>query len=294
MANESKHMIHTLGGSKSFGHLSLKGKVLWPMLIGAADDQGRFDADAESIKWNVCQNVNEIALADVPGLLDEMVREGMLLTYGPDGLYGQIVQWWDYQRPNYARPSRLPAPDGWLDRWSYKEGGKQRSQNWDAKGGFPDCDQARNPVQTSENQCALGAEVCTTTTTIPIPIPNHTLPTLSSIWFDATGQTGSPMMAEEVDALGDEYGRDWVADAIKETVLSANRRPNVKYLIRVLERWKAEGKGSNPKWEGKRGKSSRSDLSPERIAQRAEFERVVAERNKALDETYGVAGTDRA
>jgi hypothetical protein len=133
-------MIYSLGGSKSYGRLSLKAKVLWPMLIAAADDQGRFDAEPDAVKWQVCQNVEEIALDDVPDLLAEMVSQGMLLLYGDKEPLGQILKWWRYQPMAYARPSKYPAPEGWVDRIRYRQGEEWTKRHWGCPGGFEPCE----------------------------------------------------------------------------------------------------------------------------------------------------------
>ena len=135
----NRHMIYNLGRSKSFGRLSLKAKVLWPMLIGASDDQGRFDADPEAVKWQVCQNVNDISVADVPDLLGEMVGQGMLLTYGEPEPLGQLLNWWPHQPMAYARPSKYTAPEGWVDRIRYRKGDDWSKDHWDCPGGFEPC-----------------------------------------------------------------------------------------------------------------------------------------------------------
>jgi hypothetical protein len=128
-------MIEPLGQSLSFGRLSLKAKVLWPMLLAAADDQGRLQADAQALKWGVCPNVDEITRADIPDLLAEMAEQEMILLY--EGCI-QITKWWQYQhRTSWAAPSKLPAPEGWTDRVRYHGlGNAIQTSNWSHPGGF--------------------------------------------------------------------------------------------------------------------------------------------------------------
>jgi len=121
----------------SFGMLSLKAKVLWPMIISGCDDQGRFKAHPQAMKWQICQNVDEIAKEDIPPLLEEMIAQRMLILYGNDNEYGQILNWWDRQPMAYARPSRYPPPEGWMDRVRYRKGSAEWIKlNWDSPGGF--------------------------------------------------------------------------------------------------------------------------------------------------------------
>lgn len=150
----SKALLHELGKSLSFGRLSLKAKVLWPMLLASSDDQGRGLAEADAVKWGVCPNVNEIVLNEIPELLAEMVEQSMVHVY-QDGrtrrLY-QIIRWWEFQRLAWAQPSRYSAPEGWVDRIRQRiEGGEYLKRNWDEQGGFVDADQTLTSDVPSTN-----------------------------------------------------------------------------------------------------------------------------------------------
>lgn len=128
----SKALIHELGKSRSYGRLSLLAKVLWPMLLAASDDQGRGQADPDVIKWYVCPNVAEIAQEDIPTLLEEMQTQGMIILYGDPGeqLY-QVVNWWEYQKMQWAHPSKYNPPEGWTDKLRYNvRGGGYFEENW--------------------------------------------------------------------------------------------------------------------------------------------------------------------
>jgi len=50
----------------------------------------------------------------------------------------------------------------------------------------------------------------------------------------------TPMIAEELRDAEKLYPEVWIRDAIKESV-SLNKR-NIRYIVRILERWSAEGK----------------------------------------------------
>jgi len=51
----------------------------------------------------------------------------------------------------------------------------------------------------------------------------------------------TPLIAEELREAEKLYPESWIRDAIKEAV-SLNKR-SIRYIIRILERWSAEGKG---------------------------------------------------
>lgn len=134
----SKALLHELGRSLSYGRLSLRAKVLWPMLLSTSDDQGRGLAEPDAIKWYVCPNVPEVAVEDVPALLQELVDQDMIVVYECDrgcAVY-QIVRWWEYQELQWARPSKYNPPAGWLDRVRYSNRGDYHIENWDQSGGF--------------------------------------------------------------------------------------------------------------------------------------------------------------
>jgi hypothetical protein len=134
----AKALLHELGKSLSFGRLSLRAKVLWPMLLATSDDQGRGTAEPDAIKWYVCPNVPEITIDDVPSLMQEMQDQGMIHLYQCDRgcLTYQIVRWWEYQSLRWARPSKFSAPDGWSDRIRYSDRGDITIDNWDGPCGF--------------------------------------------------------------------------------------------------------------------------------------------------------------
>jgi hypothetical protein len=150
----TKVLLHELGKSVSFGRLSLLGKVLWPMLLAASDDQGRGQAEADVLKWTVCPNVPELTVENIGGLLQEMADQEMVCLY-QDGrgrpLY-QIVRWWEYQSPQWAQPSRYEAPEGWADRVrANRRGSEYVEENWGTGGGFNGNDYANPPGDAGES-----------------------------------------------------------------------------------------------------------------------------------------------
>lgn len=134
----AKALIHELGRSLSFGRLSLKAKVLWPMLLASSDTQGRGVTEADAVKWYVCPNVPEISVDDVPALLQELQDQNMIHLYECDAgrIAYQVVHWWDYQALQWARPSRFSPPEGWYDRIRYQTKDGIVQENWNGPRGF--------------------------------------------------------------------------------------------------------------------------------------------------------------
>ena len=129
----AKALLYELGRSASFGRLSLLGKVLWPMMLAASDQQGRGIAAPDVVKWFICPNVVELTIENISTVLNEMATEKMLLLYSSkehSRLY-QIVKWWEYQHPAWACPSKNKAPLDWVDRLHYMaKGGRVVKENW--------------------------------------------------------------------------------------------------------------------------------------------------------------------
>lgn len=135
----TKALVYELGKSISFGRLSLPGKVLWPMLLAASDDQGRGLAEPDVIAWYVCPNVAELTVENIPAILQEMAEQEMLCLYEDSRgrkLY-QVVWWWSYQKMQWAQPSKYESPDGWTDRVRMNvRGDGYIDDGWDTTGGF--------------------------------------------------------------------------------------------------------------------------------------------------------------
>lgn len=136
----TKALLYELGKSISFGRLPLLGKVLWPMILAASDDQGRGLAEPDAVKWTVCPNVPELDPDNIPGLLEAMAHQEMIYIY-PDSrnrLLYQVIRWWEFQKLQWAQRSQFEPPPGWVDRIRVQHGkdGPNESVNWDKPGGF--------------------------------------------------------------------------------------------------------------------------------------------------------------
>ena len=124
----------SLSTDPRFARLSLKAKVLYPLLWVNADDQGRLSANPDKTKLAVCASVPEITSSEIPDLIQEMDQEHerLIIYYTTSKTPAiQIVDWWEVQRPQWAWPSDYEAPLGWTDHLRYKRGPKQvLTQNW--------------------------------------------------------------------------------------------------------------------------------------------------------------------
>ena len=240
----SRHMLHSLGSSMSFGMLSLKAKVLWPMLIAEADDQGRHDIRAKVVKWGVCQNVDEIEIEDIPGLLEEMVQEEMLVVYGESLRFGQIRNWWDHQPMNYARPSKYPPPPGWHDRIRYHNGKEMVTDGWDAPGGFAESTEDDPPIVPPNDTPKDGGQLNLTklNSTEPKRGTRKRDPRLDHkaiIGFREFARLHVPVvMRDDWITCADEVGVDHLLAIVKEWIGKGYKPLNVLGMMKVArEGW---------------------------------------------------------
>lgn len=190
----TKALLYELGNSISFGRLSLKGKVLWPMLLAASDDQGRGIAEPDVVKWQVCPNVNEITISEIPSLLEEMQQQEMIHLYDDTRkrqLY-QVVRWWEFQQHTWAHPSRYEAPELWVDRARYQaQGGGHIKENWDHPGGFVESESDLPSQLPSDlpSQLSRGEEGPQLNLTKPnLTKPNQTKPKKDTLDSDSSGE----------------------------------------------------------------------------------------------------------
>lgn len=103
--------------SRSLARCGIHANALWPRLIVQADDQGRLVGDALDIRGLCFPKMPGVGVRHVQTALDELEANGMILRYGDETPYIQLVKWWDHQSGmRRAYPSRYPAPIAWVDR----------------------------------------------------------------------------------------------------------------------------------------------------------------------------------
>jgi DNA replication protein len=71
-------------------------------------------------------------------------------------------------------------------------------------------------------------------------VPPEEVPDIYTLYEENIGIL-TPMIADELREAEKLYPKDWINDAIKEAVLHNKR--NIKYILKILENWAAEGKG---------------------------------------------------
>lgn len=131
--------------SESIAEFTRDQRLLFIGLFSNADDQGRLRGNpnlVRSVVFPFDDDLNNEIIAD---WLKVIAKEGCIILYEIDGKeYIQITHWWEYQFPQWAYPSKFPAPPGWTDRLRYRKDNSVVTYNW-RKGGdngsppdFPD------------------------------------------------------------------------------------------------------------------------------------------------------------
>lgn len=121
------------------GSLDFFSRIAWiGLIVACADDQGRFLDNPAIIRSKVFALDNDVKDKKVESTISELSAAGKILRYKSNNKrLIQIVNWWKYQSPSWASPSKFPAPDGWTDRAKYhKQDNKVESINWSEEGGF--------------------------------------------------------------------------------------------------------------------------------------------------------------
>lgn len=135
--------------SESMGSLTIRQRLMFIGMFSNADDQGRLRASAPVIRSMIFP-YDDIALSEIETDLNEIKSKDFAIIYEVAGSrFAQIVNWWRYQKHQWAYPSSIPKPDGWTDRLRFRQGGKVITENWDGEKSFtqkPSIDQNRIEV----------------------------------------------------------------------------------------------------------------------------------------------------
>lgn len=180
----------------------MRAKVLYPLMMANADDQGRVSAEAQVMKWEVCPNIQEITPEDIPELLTKMEDQGLVRVYDAGGIRAaQLVLWWaDQSSMQWAYPSPFNPQDGWNDRLRFRQGGQVITVNWpnktDGTSNTPLAELAPQLVQEPSLAIAIGKALGNAPLGNPLPNPlaKDALP-------EATRVRGRGRVTEEEDSV---------------------------------------------------------------------------------------------
>jgi len=155
-----RRMIHDcMWQSEGFATLTYRQRCLWIGLITTADDQGRARAHPGLVRAAVFP-FDVIAQDEIEADLQAIIDADMVLVYqAGDKAFYQVLNWWEYQHPQWVGPSDHPAPDGWKDRMRYH--GKRHkviTKNWPESDKKARDDKANKPGDKPGDKLPLAKE----------------------------------------------------------------------------------------------------------------------------------------
>lgn len=173
-----RHIASEMFSDEFFGSLPMVTRMLWIGLIAAvADDQGRLIDNAALLRSRVFPYDTKVTNKDVEAALTQLAKGHKIdrYTHGNNGSGKrliQIVNWWKYQRPQWAAESNHPAPPKWVDRIRIHKpglGNVPYEQHWKDEGGYI---RPMKDVATRQARRYTNTNTNTNGNLIPPPIPS--------------------------------------------------------------------------------------------------------------------------
>ena len=147
--------------SRTVGKLTTFQRLLFLGIISNADDQGRIEGEPALLRATIFP-WDDVSLSDISNALQVLVDTECILLYeAASAFYIQVLNWWKYQHPQWAYPSRFPASTGWRDCLHYRQGNRVISVNWNDDD--PDDETPPAPRETP-----LATAPCPALTTEPV------------------------------------------------------------------------------------------------------------------------------
>lgn len=114
-----------------------------------------------------------------------------------------------------------------------------RAQRRPERVGGPTIDLYLINTETARGMLAAGQLAGVELSLAPLPLPDESPPSIFALYEENIG-TIAPLIAEQMREVEAEYPMSWIVAAFREAV-SLNKR-NWRYIVRILERWRAEGR----------------------------------------------------
>lgn len=151
--------------NEKFGMLPPMARLLLMGLVISADDQGRGKAHPALLR-SLIFPYDDVLLTDIADWLALVETNGTIRLYTiGEKEYYQLLNWWQYQAHQYARPSEFPRAPGWHDRVRYTL----------TKGVIVTCNWTLNSGQLTTNTCDEdGNPLGGRSYTPPLPMPEAT------------------------------------------------------------------------------------------------------------------------
>lgn len=221
----------------------------------SADDYGRFDGRAGIIRGQcltafIDHDSVTITAEDVTRWLDELAAAGLIRLYEYEGRpYLMLVKWSKHQRTR-AKDSKFPAPDDECMHPLSNDSNRgqvssnvvsNEDENEDENvfvnefvngNGNEDENEDENENENENEDESAGKDSLSSSL-------DQDIREVSTLYQGLGFGQLTALIAEKLQMYVEEYGRDWVANAIQEAHhIGRHRESTVKT---ILENWKTEG-----------------------------------------------------
>jgi len=240
------------------------------MIAKCADDYGRLRAHPKYLRKEVFGYDEDITAEDVAIMREHIIAHWKnILLYTVNGEeYFYIKNWDKFQKIRYRVPSKLPPPPSELPQKSeddYSEpAGDSAQLSREISDNFAENSHQFSAKVTPNSPRVVLSSVEKSSRSVELNTQNddnhNKSPPLDDItmsvsreWAKARGGLVNSLDAEMLEELEQEYGPQWVLDAIREANKSRTRGRaiNLKFVESILQRWKQEGKDSQFRPAGK-------------------------------------------
>lgn len=132
--------------SEDFAGFTFRQRVLFIGLFSNADDQGRMLAHPNLVRSKVFP-YDDIPIAEIETDLAAIRDVQCIELYSVSGKATlQLLNWWTYQAPQWAYPSKYDPPPDWTDRLRYRKDRAIITKNWETPGGKAVADGVAKPL----------------------------------------------------------------------------------------------------------------------------------------------------
>lgn len=239
-------MIHTkISRSKQVNQMSEFAQLLFTWSIAHADDFGCMSGDPEVVLATVIPMKRDKSPEDVVEAIGEWVAARLVYWYSVEGeLIIQFCSWEVHQSGLHKRTKpKYPLYDDAKCSESFREIHGNSSLREEKRRELNRTELNGTEEEEKDGETSALAEVAVTTPKTNDMDSSSSLDQKFGQVFTMYQAEGfgqiTPIAAEKMQVLCEEYGHDWVKDAIKESVFRNKR--SIDYMHSILRNWRTEG-----------------------------------------------------
>lgn len=228
--------------SEDVAKLTIRQRLLFIGLFSNADDEGKLRGNPAFIR-SIIFPYEDFSLGEIETDLNCIEAVGSIIQYSVEGSrYILIVNWKKFQRVDKPQPSVIPNPV------------KNDSEN-DSKN-----DSESDSVLKERKLKELKREEDNNNTVVVVENPFQV--------FEREGfGTISMYIRDEIVRMCNEYGDQWVCDAMRVAVKSGKRK--LSFVDGVLKNFKADGRDAYEQEKPTEGQVIVHDFKPDPILNKA-------------------------